>query len=233
MHILSEKTFAFRSMFFHPATTLDTIQENPQWFCPLLFAAVFSAAANSYMMFRIGIVRLVGAALKASGAIDPKAVLDGAAAQKTGILIFQGLGTMAGTFITALVAAKVIWLLLIMFGEDIGYRKVLAVVAHVNMLTIVIRETMMVLTMTAMRDLDGFNLQNPLATNLAFFLNPSSPAAFHLLRSLDLISFANIFLLALGLSKLSLRFSIRQANALVIIPWGIYLAVSLLLPFPA
>jgi hypothetical protein len=138
-----------------------------------------------------------------------------------------------GTFFTALVVAKVLWLILILIGEEISYKRVLAMGAHISMLTIVVRESMTSLTVIAMRDLDGLNLQNPLATNLAFFMSPVSPTIFRLLRSVDLISFANLFLLALGMSKLSSRLSIRRAYSLVVIRWGIYVAFSLFLPFPA
>jgi hypothetical protein len=228
-----EKTFALRSMFFHPAAALDSLRHRPQWFWPLLVAAAYAMAVNLFLMHRIGIARLVNTALQANGAIDPQSVLEGALAQKNEILVFQGLGTLVGTFFTALVVAKVLWLILTLVGEEASYKEVLAMVAHISLLTIVVRESMMVLTVIAMRDLDGFNLQNPLATNLAFFIRSVSPATFRLLRSVDLITFANIFLLALGMSKLSSRLSIRRACALVILPWGIYVGLSLLLPFPA
>ena len=206
------------------------LRERPQWFYPLLAAAAYSVAVNLYLVHRIGLARLIGAVAQANAAIDPQAILESAAGRRTEILFFQGLSTFLGTFLTALVVAKVLWLILTLMGEEIPLKKVLAVVAHASMLVIVVRESMMALTATAMRDLDRFDLGNPLATNAAFFLHPRSPAVHRLLAAVDLITLVNIFLLAFGLSKLADRLSIRKAHILVIAPWGIYVGFSLLLP---
>ena len=224
------RRLAFGSMFSRPAATLDSLSGRPRWFLPLLLAATYSVAVNYFVVRRIGLVRLMGAALQVNTAIDPQALLENAVAHKTEILFFQGLATFAGTLVTAFVVAKVLWLIITVIGQDVHFKKVLAVVAHVTMLTVVVRESMLALTATAMRNLDNLDLRNPLATNLAFFLHPRSPIASNLLGSLDLITLANIFLLALGLSKVSNRLSFRAACILVIVPWGVYVGVSFLLP---
>lgn len=221
---------AFSSMFSSPSATLDSLRGRPQWFYPLLLAATCSVAVNFYVIRRIGLIRLIGAALQGNAAIDPLAVLESALARKAEILFFQGLSAFAGTFLTAFVVAKVLWLILTVIGQDVLFKKVLAVVAHVTMLTVVIRELMLALTATVMRNLENLDLRNPLATNLAFFLHSRSSIVFRLLSSLDLITFTNIFLLALGLSKISNRLSFRTAFILVFIPWGVYTGASLLLP---
>lgn len=221
---------AFRSMFSSPAATLDSLKGRPQWFYPLLLAAVYSVAVNFYVIQRIGFMRLMGTALQANAAIDPRAVLESALAHRAEILFFQGLAAFASTFLTAFVVAKVLWLIITVIGQDVLFKKVLAVVAHVTMLTVVIRESMLALTTTVMSNLDNLDMRNPLATNLAFFLHPRSPIVSRLLGSLDLITFTNILLLAMGLSKVSNRLSFRTACILVIIPWGVYTGASLLLP---
>jgi hypothetical protein len=146
------------------------------------------------------------------------------------MLFFQGLSTFAGTFLTAFVVAKVLWLILEVIGEDLSFKSVLAVVAHVTMLMVIIRQSMLALSATVMPNLENLDLRNPLATNLAFFLHPHSPVIFRLLSSLDLITLANIWLLALGLSRMSGRLSMRAACVLVAVPWTVYVGASLLLP---
>ena len=221
---------ALGSMFSSPAAALDSLRGRPRWFYPLLLAATWSVAVNLYVIQRIGLKRLMGAALQANAALDPQAVLESALAHRTEILFFQGLATFAGTFVTALVVAKVLWLIITVIGRDVLFKKVMAVVAHVTMLTVVIRESMLAFTATVMPNLDNLDIRNPLATNLAFFLHPKSPVVFRLLSSLDLVTLANIFLLALGLSKVTSRLSFRSACILVIVPWGVYTGASLLLP---
>ena len=226
------RALALGSMFSNPAATLASLRERPQWFLALSAAAACSVAVNFYLVSRIGVETLIGAVAQANAAIDPQAILENAAARKTQILLFQGLSTFLGTFLTALVVAKVLWLTLTMIGEEVPFKRVLAVVAHASWLAIVVRQSMMALTVTAIRDLDRFDLANPLATNAAFFIHPRSPAAHRLLASIDLLTFLNIFLLAFGLSKMATRLSIRKAHAVVMVPWGVYVGISLLLPWP-
>jgi len=231
MDLSFEKAFSFGSMFSNPAATLASLRERPQWLLPLSAAAVYSVAVNFYLVYRIGVTKLIGAVAQANAAIDPQAILESAAARKTEILLFQGLSTFLGTFLTALVVAKVLWLMLTMVGEEVPFRRVLAVVAHVSMLAIIVRQSMMALTATAMRDLDHFDLANPLATNPAFFIHTRSPAVHRLLASIDIITLFNILLLAIGLSKMAERLSIRKAHIVVMVPWGIYVGASLLFPY--
>ena len=221
---------AFSSMFSRPAATLDSLRESPRWFCPLLVAAGFAAAVNFYVIWRTGLGRLVNAALQASTSVDPQAVLESAMAHRTMILISQGLASFAGTFVTAFVVAKVLWLIVTVIGKDLQFKKVLAVVAHVTMLTVVIRQLMLALTATVMPDLDNFDVRNPLATNFAFFIHPKSPVVLRLLSSFDIITFANILLISLGLARVSNCLSFRTACILVIVPWGVYTGASLFLP---
>jgi len=220
----------FSSMFSRPAATLDSLREWPRWLCPLLVAAGCSAAVNFYVIWRIGLVRLMNAALQANMSVDPQAVLESAMAHRTMILVSQALASFAGTFVTAFVVAKVLWLIITVIGQDLQFRKVLAVVAHVTMLTVVIRQSMLALTATIMPNVENLDIRNPLATNAAFFLHPKSPVVLRLLGSFDIITFANILLIGLGLTKVSNRLSFRTACILVIVPWGVYTGASVFLP---
>lgn len=221
---------ALGSMFSSPAATLDSLREWPRWFYPLLVAAGYSAVVNFYVIWRIGLQRLMNAALRANASVDPQAVLESALAHRAMILFFQGLASFAGTFVTAFVVAKVLWLIITVIGQDLHFKKVLAVVAHVTMLTVVIRQSMLAVTATVIPNLDNLDIRNPLATNLAFFLHPKSPVLLRLLSSFDVVTFTNILLLGLGLNKVSNRLSFRTACILVIVPWGVYTGASLFMP---
>ena len=236
MH-LHEKTFDpglrppdLTAMFFGPSAALCSLKERPHWLCALLIAAGWSVAVNFYVVGRIGFARLLSVAVQANATIDPQTVLQNALERKTMIFAVQGISTFLGTFVTALIVAKVLWLVATVIGVDLHFRRVLAVVAHVAMLVSVVRESMLALTVTAMRNLDNFDMRNPLATNLAFFFRPDSPVVFRLLASLDILTLANVFLLALGLSKVSDDLSLRKAGLLVAVPWGFYVVGSALLP---
>jgi len=221
---------AFSGIFSNPAATFLSLKGRPRWFFPLLIAAVYSVVVNFYVIQRIGFMRLLNATVQTASAIDAQAVLETALERKAQILLFQGLSTFASIFFTAFVVAKVLWLILEVIGEDLPFKRVLAVVAHATMLMVIIRESMLAFTATVMRNPENLDLRNPLATNLAFFLHPGSPFIYRLLASLDLITISKICLLALGLSKVSDRLSLRTACVAVLVPWGVYVGASLLLP---
>lgn len=217
-------------MFTGPAAALERLREQPIWFPPLLLASLFSVGVNLYVLARIGLARMMRAAIEASAAFDPDQALQAALARKNMIVSIQSISTAAGTFLTALAVAGFLWLVLTAAGEDAAFRKVLAVVSHVTMLAAVLKGSMLAVAVTAMGDAATIDLRNPLATNLAFFLRPHSSAAQRLLASLDLIVMMQLALLAFGLAKISGRMSLKKSCFLVAAPWGGYIVATAFLP---
>jgi hypothetical protein len=221
---------AFTSMLSNPADTLGRLKDRPQWFFPLLVTAAYSVIVNMYVIGRIGLPRLIQATLQANAAFDPQSTLETALARKGLILTMQGLSTSVGTFVTALVVAQVLWLILSTLGREPGFKPILAVVAHASMLTGLLKGSMLALTVTLMQNMESFDLRNPLATNPAFFFRPASAGTSRLMAALDLIVLLQIALLALGLSRVTGGLTFRRAFLLVSIPWAFYTGISVALP---
>jgi hypothetical protein len=210
------------SIFHSPISTFDSLSERPRWFTPLLLAAVYTTLVNYYVVNRIGFLRLMTKAAQAASSLDPQAVLQNAMAHQTQIVIVQSVSTFLGGFATALVIAMVLWLLVLLLGGDVSFRKVLAVAAHISLFTTVLRQSMLAITVTVGSDLDNLNLKNPLATNPAFFVQTNSHLANQILSSLDLFTLLTVFLLVMGLTKVCDRISRIAASLIVLIPWSIY-----------
>ncbi len=220
---------ALALMFTRPAAALSRLKEHPTWFAPLLCAATYSMAVNFYLIYRVGFARLITSMAKTNETVDPQTMLDAALLHRAQILSIQGVSTFAGTFLTAFVVAKALWLILSIGGDDVTFRRVMAVVSHVTLLTVAIRQTMLALTVTLIQDLDKLDFRNPLATNPAFFVPVRSAGAFRLMTSLDLVTFTHILLLALGLTKVSGRLSLRTACLIVLLPWSLYTGCATLI----
>ena len=220
----------FDGIFLNPAAAFQSLKGRPRWFYPLLIAAAYAVVVNLYVIEQVGFTRLLHTMLQNTATLDAQAVLDTALERKAQILFFQGLSTFVSMFVTTFVVSKVLWLVLEVIGEDLLFRRVLAVVAHATMLTTLIRESMLALTATVMRNPETLDLRNPLATNLAFFLHPGSPVTYRLLAALDLVTLGKICLLALGLSKVSDRLCLRGASLVVLVPWALYVGISLFFP---
>jgi hypothetical protein len=217
------------TMFTSPLATLNSLRDRPQWFMALLVAGAYSVLVNFYVVQRAGLERLMTKLLKSAPLIDPQGVLQSALLHQNRIVLIQALATFVGAFVIAFVVARVLWLLLIVAGKDVVFKRVFAVVAHATLLTTVIRESALALTVTLVRDLDKLDLRNPLATNPGFFVHPASPTASRILTWLDLITLTNIFLLVVGLTKVCDGLSRRVAAALVVVPWLAWVGASLLL----
>ncbi len=225
---------SFLSMFASPLATFDSLRERTRWFFPVLFSAIVSAAANFYIVQRIGLIQLIKTASQSSLIIDPQAAIQNVLEHQNRILAIQAVSTFVNVFVIALVTAAVFWLLLTILGYDVSFRKSLAVVSHANMLPIIIRGSMIALAAAIIQDAGALNVKNPLATNIAFFLQPESPAARRFLTSLDAITFANAILLTMGLTRVCPRLSARAAFTMVFICWAVYVGAKLFLPlFPS
>ncbi len=217
------------SMFVRPLSTLDSLRERPRWFYPALISGIISAAVNLYVIQRIGLVRLIEMTINAKAMIDPQLILRNALEHRFQILCFQALSMLASSLVAALVTATVLWLLLILCGYEMLFRQGLAVVAHVNLLSVVLRECMMMLTASLIHDPNQFDLNNPLATNLAFFTKPASPVIVNLLGSFDIITFLNMALLIIGLTRVCRKLPVRTASTLVVVPWTVYIGLTLMI----
>jgi hypothetical protein len=221
----------FWSMLMRPLSTLDSLRERPRWFFPVLVSGIISVAANLYIIQRIGLVRMIEGSIDAKAMIDPQTILQNALEHQGQILLFQALSAFAGSFLVALGTATILWLLLTLCGYEMSFRQGLAVVGHVHLFFTVLRECMMVLTASFVRDMNRFDLNNPLATNIAFFVQTASPVALRILTSLDVLVFANMALLIVGLTKICGKLSVKTASMLVIGPWTVYLGAAIMLKY--
>jgi hypothetical protein len=221
---------SFWFMFTRPVATLESLRVRSQWFLPILAGATFSVAVNSYVIRRIGWARLVNVAAQSNAFMDAEAAIQNATAHPYPIFLFQALATFLSSLLTVLAAATVVWLVLVLCGQDIPFHKVIAILAYVTALSAILRGCMLMLTTTLIRDLNAFDLRNPLATNPAFFLHPRSAVMSRLLSSLDLITFMSLTLIIVGLTKVCIGLRVRLAAMAVLIPWAIYVGTTLLLP---
>ena len=213
---------ALWAIFFSPLATIESLSRRPRWFIPLLVAGIYSTAVSYYVIARFGFVALVAKSAQASSQLDPDMVLQHALANKTQIIVVQSISTFLGAFATSALIALVLWLLVILVGGDAVFKKMLALTAHVALFTAAVRETMLAVTVTLNSDLNSFNFNNPLATNLAFFVHSSSKFTARVFSALDIVTIATVVLLALGLTKVSKRVSPTAAWLVVLIPWAIY-----------
>ncbi len=218
--------WAFGRMLSSPLQTLESLQMQPRWVLPVLCASTFAAIVQYYLVDRVGLERLIAAVARSNEAIDPDAVLQQAVANKTQILLVQGISSFLGVVVTCLLVALLLWLLVLILGAEATYRQILSVVAHVWFLTTILQQSMLAMAVTARDNMDGFDMTNPLATNLGHFYRPDSTALLRILSSLDVITVATLALLVFGLRHVSDRLSWKAAAGIVLVPWTLYVVLQ-------
>ncbi len=221
---------SFWRMFTNPIHTLASLRDRPAWLAPALVSSILSALVNLYLIQRVGLARMIETAGRSGVVIDPQATIQSALMHQQMILTFQSIFAFVGSFLTILVIAKVISLVLTLCGKDTTFRIVLAIVSYAVGLSSVARECLLALTAILIQNTSRLDLRNPLATNPAFFLRPRSAVVQHLLASLDVITIATIVLLVAGLTRVCERLTRRAAASVVIVPWIVYVGITTVIP---
>jgi len=212
-------------IFVSPVRTFGSLCEQPRWFVPLAFAAAFSMAVDYYATSHIGFESLVRGVAKSAGTLDPEGMVQNALAHKIQILAIQSAGSFLGVFATAMIVALILWLLVLGVGGEVKFKSVLAVLGHVNLGYLVVRQSMLALSVSLCRDPASFDLRNPLATNVGFFVQSSSPITARILSSLDLVTFTAEVLVVIGLTKVSPGLSRATSCVIVFLPWSLFVAL--------
>ncbi len=136
------------------------------------------------------------------------------------------------TYILAPIAAGVVTLILagIFFGlaqvasAGTTFKKVLGITAYSSWAHGLVAGVGGWIVLKMMDDPSSADMYNLIKLNPTLFMNKaeSSKVFYSIASSLDLVSFWMIFLLGLGISKVSNRMSIAKGLTIVLIPWIIY-----------
>ncbi len=216
-------------VFASPALVMSAQRRHPRFFLPLFLSGVAALLANAFILWKIGFERVVTTALRTSSGVDPAGVVENALEHKGLIIAVQAASAFLGAFVTPTLLALVIWLLLIVTGHDSPFRGTLAVVAHATFAMTLLRYLVVVLTIAFIQNADAFDIQNPIATNVAFFWQAGSPVLAYLLRKVDACAVGTLAFLIIGVRCLGVRISRAASVTIVVIPWVLFVAGGLLI----
>jgi hypothetical protein len=217
-------------VLYEPEKVFAEIKEIPKgaWVLPMVALVLLSIVGMYAVIHMIGPDTYFRLQIEAS----PRA------AQMTPEQIEQaaGSGFVSGLTYTMGVAAPPL-LLLIVAGVLFGltqmmdgattYGKVLAVCGYSNFVYFLVMTLMSVLIVAVSADRSTLDVQALVKMNPTIFMDKAttSKALYSLAGSLDLLSVWLMFLLALGLTKVS-RLKMSKAWTVVLIPWVLYVLVK-------
>ncbi len=199
----------FAGVFIEPGETFADIFRRPDIIWPLAVAVISGVVFTETMLAKIGMERIIRNQLEQGGQaarMSPEQ-LDQAVSQGAGIAtIFTHIMGLLGSPIFLLIVAGIgLAILNSFFGAQLKFKTVFSVTCYSQLVGVL--GVLTGLAVILFGDVERFNAQNPMPTNVGFFLNPleTSKPILALAGSLDIFTIWFFILLGVGLSEASGR----------------------------
>jgi Yip1-like protein len=230
--------------YFAPAKTFEDIRRNQSWWIPWLLISIAAAAFFFTVEKKVGFDTIVRQqiahgpefAQRAMEQLPPeqreKAINQRIAGSRIIYLYFSWAITLiSGLILAALLMGAFNFIL----EADIPFKNALSVTFHA-LLVRVLAALIGILVLFKGVDPEGFDIQNPIATNLGVLLDPNTSNKFlyHLLSGIDIFTIWLIILLGMGFaiqSRKKKKMSTGTGITTVAVIYGIFLLVRAALPF--
>ena len=217
-------------VYFDPKTAFADIAARPRPFVPLILLVVAAVAFTYCFTTRIGWQHYITQTMENNPRVqnltpEQRQTQIEAGAKFAPILGY--VGSVIGIPIVALIVAGVLVLMCKMVGAQLQFKTMFGITSYA-MLPGLISSILAIIVMF-LKNPEDFNLQNPLFFNAgAFFTPPPTTGKFlySLASSIDLFTFWNIALLAVGISVAARKVPFSKALTAVIIPWVIWVLVK-------
>jgi hypothetical protein len=229
---------------FSPSQTFADIRRNPSWWAPFLLVALGLIAFFITVDKKVGfdvIARKANEHLpefvqktmeQMPAAERQKARERQIAGQRFGTLYLGWVFHLIGGLITA---ALLMWFFNFVLEAEVRFKNALSVVFYAWLPKLVFCLLAIAVLLKGV-DPEGFDLANPVTTNLAFLLDPNSSSRFlyHLLTGIDVLAIWEVCLMGMGFSMQSVKkkgISTATGITTVAVMYGIFLLGRAALPF--
>ena len=208
-------------VIFQPQAAFRAVGAKPRWVFPLAACLILSLLSITLIVNRMGITNLMRSALQGNPQAEEIAQkAEESSFARTMIYVAPliqlpiALAAVAGTYLLVFMLA----------GVETSFKQAFSVVTHAVFAYSLIATLLTMVTVYATKDFANFDLRNPIATNVGFFLDPSEISKFlhSLASSLDVLSFWFLYLLALGFAETSPKTRVQKTFPVVVGVWVIY-----------
>ena len=198
--------------FIAPRKTFEDLKRNSSWWVPWLLSAIFTLAFSVVAVQKLDMTDVVRKNIERSKlaqrqmeSLSPeqreRAIVQQGAVTKVFFFIAPVFGILAGL----IVAAVLMGVFNFGFASEVSYGRSLAIVFY-SFLPGIIWSVLMIVSLLVSSDLSNFDLNNAVATNLGFFMDPMGNKFLYSLASrLDVISIWIAVLMGIGFSTCSAK----------------------------
>ena len=212
-------------VYFAPRDAFARIARDPRWLLPAAGLLVVSVAFTAVWMSRMEPTEFMKSQLEESGQWDKMPAEQRDVAIERGAGMMKGLGwvmAVVGTvFVLAVVSGVLFFVFRFFYASEMSFKHALAVVSWA-FFAVSLLSSPLILAVMGLKGDWNLNPQEVVQANPSLLLDKSTAAKplWTLLSSLDLFSFWQIFLLAVGFGVAS-RKTTGSAVWGVLIPWAI------------
>jgi hypothetical protein len=218
------------NIFIAPTKTFTDIQRVARWWAPWLLISLFSYALVGVVAQKIGFEQVTENQLKLSpkrAEQIEKMPSDQRARQiQLSVTITKTISYLipiANLIYLVVIAAALLATLKFGAGAEISFATALAVVTY-SFLPAIIQAVLAIASMLAGVDPEGFNFQNPVASNLGHLVSPAStPALYTLLSKIDIFSIWTCVLMGIGFAAVT---KLKRSTTMAVV-FGWYVLVTL------
>lgn len=217
-------------IFFAPTETYHVIAQRPSWLLPLVVLVVLSLALTWWIGQRVGWEGIVRAQL------EQRSSFREAPAEQREQMVRQGsrtapifgyvFGGLSMPILALVVSGVLLFVFNVMLGSELDFRRMFSVVSWSLMPYAV--ATVLGFIIIALKPPEDVDVQNLVASNVGALFDPdrTSKPLLSVLRSLDLFTAWQIFLLSTGLAAAGRKLSFGKALTWVLIAWAIWVVVK-------
>jgi hypothetical protein len=207
--------------FVSPSKTFENLKRKSGWFVPWLLISIFSLAFGIIFVHKIDMTRFVREQIeqspRAAAAYEQAPPEQREAQLRIGAKVTEITFYLSpiGTLIGALVCAAIL-MAIFNFGFEAGisYSRYLAIIFYA-WLPLIISSVLASLVFGMHPDPNTINIRNAIATNPAYFMDPTSNKFLYgLVSGLDVFRIWIICLLALGISINAVKGKVSRGSAL-------------------
>jgi hypothetical protein len=208
--------------FIAPSKTFTDLRRTAQWWLPFLLTTMVGWALVYVAEQKIGLQKITENALQARPKAEAqyeKATPEQRQTQikATGIIYYIAIPTFP-LIIWVIMAALQFATLKFVAGADISYSKTLGVIVYAG-LPMALRSVLAIISVLAGVNPDGFTLNNPVATNPAYFMNPAdNPFWYFIASQVDIFLLWTLALTAIGFATTG-KVKTSTSFAIVIAWW--------------
>ena len=207
--------------FFAPSKTFDDIKRSAAWWVPFLLIAIVSVAYTVTVDKKVGFQQVMENAMRKSPkqAEQLQSLPSDQREQRMQVVVKI---TRIATYLSPVISILIFMILAGLYmatcnfgaGAEIPFKQALAVVVY-SWLPGLFKILLATVALVAGINPEGFDIENPVATNPGYFLNPfEHPVLYALASSLDIFTIWTCILVAIGLSTVS---KLKRSTTLAVV----------------